>query len=330
MTRRSIRFFVVAGLLMLYISCHPGSARAQAEYSPADPDLGVQAYDLTDEADGQAHEGIAESGYSGNDLDQQEALSPCAMARESGQPCEGVETATESPIAPEPVPWTGQTRRTSSNSPFPALSFEDREAIGRVAYAEADNQGEEGIAAVIFTILNRVFSGQFQDSVQGVVDAPNQFEPATRAGGWGYLPPLDLTQSIQFDTILNLILAGRLPDPTRGALFFRNTRIVAAGAAAGVVSPNLVDLGGTPPVAEIRDHRFYDARTAANLSSSRWRPRPEDTDITPAIGDQPYANEGEGELIAAEPESNDAPPPPDLSEGTDPQQAPTSDETQPG
>ena len=83
------------------------------------------------------------------------------------------------------------------------------------------------------------------------------------------MPPLDLTQSIQFETILNLILAGRLPDPTQGALFFQNTRIVAARAAAGVVSPNLVDFGGTPPVAEIRDHRFYDARAAANLSSSR-------------------------------------------------------------
>lgn len=96
-------------------------------------------------------------------------------------------------------------------SPFPSLSYEDRDALGRVSYAEAGNQGEEGIAAVIFTILNRVNSGHFDSTVQGVIDAPNQFEPATRVGGWRYLPPLDPWQTVQFDTILNLILAGRLP-----------------------------------------------------------------------------------------------------------------------
>jgi hypothetical protein len=218
MRQRSIRFFVVAGSLMLYIADHTGLARAQADFSPADSDLGAEAYAphaLANGADAQGDGRDAESSwYAGTDMDQQSALAPCAMAVERGQPCgdlEGVDAATDSPFAPELVPWAGQAQQTWSNSPFPALSSEDREAIGRVAYAEAGNQGEEGIAAVIFTILNRVSSGQFQDSVQGVIDAPNQFEPATRAGGWRYLPPLDLTQSIQFETILNLILAGWLP-----------------------------------------------------------------------------------------------------------------------
>jgi spore germination cell wall hydrolase CwlJ-like protein len=171
-------------------------------------------------------------------------------------------------VAPNSVPgvptsWLG--------SPFPMLSYEDREAIGRVTYAEAGNQGEEGIAAVIFTILNRANSGQFGSSVQGVIDAPNQFEPATRAGGWRYLPPLDSWQSVQFETILNLILAGRLPDLTNGALFFQNARIVSARAARGAVSPYLVDFGGTPPAAEIGDHRFYDWRAAINLASRRYQ-----------------------------------------------------------
>jgi hypothetical protein len=154
---------------------------------------------------------------------------------------------------------------------WPILSYEDREAIGRVTYAEAGNQGAEGIAAVIFTILNRVNSGRFGSSVQDVIDAPNQFEPATRAGGWRYLPRLDPWQSVQFETILNLILAGRLPDLTAGALFFQNARIVAARAARGAVSSYLVDFGGTPPVAEIGDHRFYDWRAGVNLASRRHR-----------------------------------------------------------
>jgi len=160
--------------------------------------------------------------------------------------------------------------------PF-ALSWEDRDALGRVAWAEAGNQGEEGIAAVVFCVLNRVNSGLFQGSVQAVIDAPNQFEPATRVGGWRRLPPLDYGQSVQFDTILNLILAGRLPDLTNGALFFQNADIVAARAARGSVSPYLVDFGGTPPVAQIGDHRFYDWRAAINLASARDRRRDQST-----------------------------------------------------
>jgi N-acetylmuramoyl-L-alanine amidase len=174
--------------------------------------------------------------------------------------------------------------------PF-ALSAEDREAIGRIAYAEAGNQGEEGIAAVIFCVLNRVNSGLFQGSVQAVIDAPNQFEPATRVGGWRRLPPLDYSQSIQFDTMLNLILAGRLPDLTNGALFFQNAEIVAARAARGSVSPYLVDFGGTPPVAEIGDHRFYDWQAAVNLASARDRRRDE---ATAAAYETAYAYAGNG------------------------------------
>jgi N-acetylmuramoyl-L-alanine amidase len=193
------------------------------------------------------------------------ALAACAGATGPQQDLSaGYPDAEVAPnaVSGEPANWPG--------SPYPMLSYEDREAIGRVTYAEAGNQGEEGIAAVIFTILNRVNSGQFDSSVQGVIDAPNQFEPATRAGGWHYLPPLDPWQSVQFETILNLILAGRLPDLTGGALFFQNARIVAARAARGAVSSYLVDFGGTPPVAEIGDHRFYDWRAAINLASRRY------------------------------------------------------------
>lgn len=149
------------------------------------------------------------------------------------------------------------------------LTWDDREAIGRIAFAEAGNQGEEGIAAVVFTVLNRVASGQFQGSVQAVIDAPNQFEPATRAGGWRGLPPLGPARRDQIDALLEDIAAGRLTDPTAGALYFQNARIVARRAEQGLVSPELVDFGGTPPIAEIGDHRFYDARAGLNLAALR-------------------------------------------------------------
>jgi spore germination cell wall hydrolase CwlJ-like protein len=137
------------------------------------------------------------------------------------------------------------------------LSREDCDALARVAYAEAGNQGPDGLAAVVYTVLNRVASGRFQNNVQAVIDARDQFEPVTRAGGWRNLPPPSPGLQAQFDLLLSGILSGRIPDPTRGALYFQNRAVVAARAAAGLVPWSLVDFGGQPPLAEVRDHRFY-------------------------------------------------------------------------
>ena len=213
------------------------------------------------------------------------ALAACGTATDQ-------QADTEFNAVPSDAPYA-----SLSGSPYPLLSYEDREAIGRVTYAEAGNQGEEGIAAVIFTILNRVNSGQFGANAQDVVDAPNQFEPATRVGGWRYLPRLDSWQSIQFETILNLILAGRLPDLTGGALFFQNAAIVARRAARGKVSSYLVNFGGTPPVAEIGDHRFYDWRAAENLAA--WRNRAYDAGTTYSTEATGYAR-GTDTTVAAD------------------------------
>lgn len=139
-----------------------------------------------------------------------------------------------------------------------ALSADDREALGRVAYAEAGSQGEEGLAAVAHAVLNRVASGQFGANVQRVLDAPGQFEPVTRAGGsWRYLPPLTASQRLVFGTILDLILQGRLPDLTAGSTHFQNAAVVARRAEAGQVSPDLVNFGGRAPAAIVRDHSFF-------------------------------------------------------------------------
>jgi Cell Wall Hydrolase len=143
-------------------------------------------------------------------------------------------------------------------SPTPVLSAEDRDALGRVAYAEAGNQREEGLAAVVHVVLNRTVSGRFGAGVQSVLDAPGQFEPVARAGGtWRGLPPLTDSQRLVFGTILDLILQGRLPDPTGGSTHFQNAAIVAQRAAEGLVSPDLVNFGGQVPAAVIRDHSFF-------------------------------------------------------------------------
>ena len=145
-----------------------------------------------------------------------------------------------------------------------------REAIARIAYAEAAGQGDGGLAGVVFTVLNRLDSGAWGSSIEAVLNAPRQFEPVWRAGGdWRGLAPVSPAQRARIEVILNLALEGRLPDPTRGALYFQNPAIVAARARAGSVSPDLVDFGGRRPSAVIGDHSFYPASGAEAFKPAR-------------------------------------------------------------
>jgi len=154
------------------------------------------------------------------------------------------------------------------------LTPEDRDAIARVALAEAANQGDSGLAGVVYTILNRVICTDFGDSVESVVNAPNQFEPVARAGGtWRRLPPAGKAEQAKVNTIVNLALAGRLPDLTNGALFFQNPAVVARRAIAGSVPPDLVGFGGARPSAVIGDHSFYaDVRRTRPSRNKKARP----------------------------------------------------------
>jgi N-acetylmuramoyl-L-alanine amidase len=138
------------------------------------------------------------------------------------------------------------------------LSADDRDALTRVAVAEAANQGDSGITAVVQTILNRLASGRWGVSVEAVVDAPHQFEPVARVGGnWRRLPAPSEGQRARIDTILALIADGRLPDFIGGALYFQNPKIVADRIAAGAAPAERLNFGGRAPVAVIRDHAFY-------------------------------------------------------------------------
>ena len=134
------------------------------------------------------------------------------------------------------------------------------EAIGRVAYAEAGNQGAAGIAAVVDTILNRARSPLFGHSIRALLDAPNQFETVTNAGGsWRKLPGLTLLQQVQYRTILGLIEAGGLRDISKGALYFQNTTLEADEAAKGEVSKAMIGFNGARPTTAIGAQTFYHA-----------------------------------------------------------------------
>lgn len=146
------------------------------------------------------------------------------------------------------------------------LSAADREAITRVALAEAGNQGDSGIAAVVQTILNRTAAGGWGSGVEAVVDAPHQFEPVSRAGGdWRRLAPGSEAQRARVDTILSLIADGRMPDFIGGALYFQNPRIVASRVAAGTAPASRLNFGGMTPVVTIGAHAFYTAGPSASV-----------------------------------------------------------------
>ena len=137
-------------------------------------------------------------------------------------------------------------------------SADARDGIARVAFAEAGNQGDSGLAAVVYTILNRLGDGRWGGTVDAVLNASHQFEPVMRAGGdWRNLRPVSEARQARVDTIINLALEGRLPDLTNGARYFQNPRIVAQRAGAGQVDASLVNFGGAPPSAVIGAHSFY-------------------------------------------------------------------------
>lgn len=128
-----------------------------------------------------------------------------------------------------------------------------RDAIARVAYAEAAGQGDTGLAGVVFTILNRLASGGWGSTVEAVVNARAQFEPVMRAGGdWRALRPASPAERARIDTILNLALEGRLPDPTGGARYFQTLRSSPRGRApepSDLVSSILAERRPAPPSA---------------------------------------------------------------------------------
>ena len=159
-------------------------------------------------------------------------------------------TAAAAPLSPQGPASASLAARVAS----PAA----RDGIARVAFAEAGNQGDSGLAAVVYTLLNRLQDGRWGDTVDGVLNARAQFEPVLRAGGvWRSLPPVSATAQARIDTILNLALEGRLPDLTNGARYFQNPVIVASRARTGQVSANLVNFGGATPSAVIGAHSFF-------------------------------------------------------------------------
>jgi len=213
-------------------------------------------------------------------------------------------------VASEALP---PVRATVSRLADRLSSPDARAGIARVSFAEAGNQGDSGLAAVVYTILNRLADGRWGDTVDSVLNARDQFEPVLRAGGdWRRLAPVSPAQQARVDTIINLALDGRLPDLTNGARYFQNPTIVAARARAGEVSPSLVNFGGQPPSAIIGAHSFY-TDAGGRHGPGVMVPRAPTSVTRPAsgvslfVGENRATGNADSALVTAPPPDPDAP-----------------------
>lgn len=75
----------------------------------------------------------------------------------------------------EPVITVSQEEEESTTETIPKMSKEDVKLIALVTMAEAEGECEKGKCLVIDTVLNRVDSEYFPDTVYEVIYQPNQF-----------------------------------------------------------------------------------------------------------------------------------------------------------
>jgi spore germination cell wall hydrolase CwlJ-like protein len=87
--------------------------------------------------------------------------------------------------------------------------------LQKIAYAEAGNQGVEGMALVMNVVLNRVVSDEFPDTIWEVITQDGQFEAYTN-GNFDTAMPNELTRQA-----LGLVETGW--DESQGCTYFRAT-----------------------------------------------------------------------------------------------------------
>lgn len=97
------------------------------------------------------------------------------------------------------------------SSPF---SGEDEYLLVKIAMAEAEGEDVDGKALVILTVLNRVGSNEFPDTIYDVIYQPDQFSPVG-SGRFDAVEPSD-----ECYQALNMVIDGW--DESQGALYFES------------------------------------------------------------------------------------------------------------
>lgn len=97
------------------------------------------------------------------------------------------------------------------SSPF---SGEDEYLLVKIAMAEAEGEDVDGKALVILTVLNRVGSNEFPDTIYDVIYQPDQFSPVG-SGRFDAVEPSD-----ECYQALDMVIDGW--DESQGALYFES------------------------------------------------------------------------------------------------------------
>lgn len=144
------------------------------------------------------------------------------MAKEKSEPeCMNnlVIITAEEPAEPdtEPVPAFDveiKTEEIEGSQIGIFLSSEDREILMKIAMAEAEGESTEGKALVILSVLNRMKSDEFPDTVAEVVFQDRQYSPVADGRYYTSVPDDDCLAALE------LVEAGW--DESQGAMYFEN------------------------------------------------------------------------------------------------------------
>ena len=172
-------------------------------------------------------------------------LVPASMTMAAETPATPAATA-ELPLLSDPAPALAIQQASveaASAIPEPVAKNPDAETLcmAKVVHHEAGNQPRAGKLAVAQTILNRVESGRFADTVCGVVHQRNQYFDTTR-----YHPRTDSASWASALAVAVEARSGKAEAVVPGALFFR----------AGYAAPSSFFRSRTR-VASVGDHVFY-------------------------------------------------------------------------
>lgn len=96
----------------------------------------------------------------------------------------------------------------------PKLSNDEKYMLAKIAMAEAEGESLKSKALVIATVLNRVSSKKFPNTIKEVIFQENQFSP-TSNGRWERVEP-----NKDCYKALNMVLKGKIQ--SKGSLYFES------------------------------------------------------------------------------------------------------------
>ena len=119
---------------------------------------------------------------------------------------------TEIPI--KTIKPTQEPIKKQKETAKPKLSNDDKYLLAKIAMAEAEGESDKSKALVIATVLNRVSSNKFPNTIKEVIFQENQFSP-TSNGRWEKVEP-----NKDCYKALNMVLKGKVK--SKGSLYFES------------------------------------------------------------------------------------------------------------